>query len=74
MEKGVQAKSQQNESLKKFRIVTRETILAEAIPRDKLCGIGWAMNDEKAYDQKHWQGSNMLGKILMTRRDSLKKK
>lgn len=62
----------QHEDLRKRLLATEDRIMAEASPYDLIWGIGFRVNDDLALDQKNWKGKNLLGKILMSVRDSLK--
>lgn len=62
----------QHEDLRKRLLATEDRIMAEASPYDLIWGIGFRANDDLALDQKNWKGKNLLGKILMSVRDSLK--
>lgn len=58
-------KFRQNKHLKDALLETGKKILAEASPYDRVWGIGLASSDERAMNPFLWQGSNLLGKILM---------
>ena len=62
----------QHEDLRIRLLATEDRIMAEASPYDLIWGIGFRANDDLALDQKNWKGKNLLGKILMSVRDSLK--
>ncbi|WP_273211975.1 NADAR family protein [Runella zeae] len=66
-------KFSQNEDLKAFLLNTKDRILVEASPVDKIWGIGPAANDEKVENPKLWKGLNLLGFALMKVRDRLRK-
>jgi ribA/ribD-fused uncharacterized protein len=68
----VQAKFEQNESLGQLLLATRDKIIAEASPYDKIWGIGLSPDDLRARDPKNWDGGNYLGEILMIVRDKLR--
>lgn len=61
--KGVYLKFSQNEELKQLLLDTKDAILVEAAPRDKIWGIG--ISKKSALEGKPWNGQNLLGKILM---------
>ena len=71
MSEGVHGKFDQNTNLRNLILATGCTTLAEASPRDNVWEIGLSMYDEKAYDQKCWQGANKLDKILLACQDQL---
>ncbi|MEU9884532.1 NADAR family protein [Sphaerisporangium sp. NPDC051011] len=57
--------------LKAFLLATRDRVLVEASPRDRIWGIGLAASDERAASPATWQGLNLLGFALMRARDAL---
>ncbi len=63
----------QHVDLKERLLATGNKILAEASPVDKVWGIGLAADDDHILDETNWTGQNLLGKALMSVRDSLKK-
>lgn len=67
------AKFEQNPSLKEILLSTRNKTIVEASPFDKIWGIGLHWNDERILDEKNWRGQNLLGKVLMKVRNTLKK-
>ena len=71
--KGNLAKFSQNENLKQFLLNTKDKILAEASPYDKIWGIGMAQDDKDIYNSDKWKGENLLGKALMKVREIIKK-
>lgn len=68
---GNRAKFGQNAGLRRWLLDTGEAILAEANPKDFIWGIGLAENDPAALDPLRWQGTNLLGKVLMAVRAEL---
>ena len=66
-------KFKQNIELKQFLINTKERILVEASPVDRIWGIGLSGDNEKAQNPKQWKGLNLLGFALMEVRDELRK-
>jgi ribA/ribD-fused uncharacterized protein len=68
--KGLFLKFSQNIKLKNFLLNTKDKILAEASPYDKIWGIGISVNDAK--NGKAFNGTNWLGECLMKVRDELK--
>ncbi len=68
---GTLHKFTQSEDLKKYLIDTKNKILVEASPVDKIWGIGLAVDNEKAANPKCWKGLNLLGFALMEVRDIL---
>ncbi|MFC4053434.1 NADAR family protein [Actinomadura syzygii] len=69
--KGNEAKFGQNEELREYLVGTRNRVLVEASPLDRVWGIGLAADDPRAGRPAAWQGLNLLGFALMTVRDSL---
>ncbi|MFI0367791.1 NADAR family protein [Actinomadura sp. 1N219] len=69
--KGNEAKFAQNNELLDYLLGTRNRILVEASPRDRVWGIGMAADDPNAENPSAWKGQNLLGFALMTARDSL---
>ncbi|ELA3156738.1 NADAR family protein [Listeria monocytogenes] len=66
-----QAKFSQNEELKKFLMQTKNRILVEASPVDKIWGIGMATDNQNVENPLYWKGLNLLGFALMAVRDEL---
>ena len=62
----------QNKDLKEFLLNTKDRVLVEASPVDRIWGIGLAADNEKATNPKRWNGLNLLGFALMEVRDMLK--
>jgi len=67
------AKFSQNPKLSEFLINSRNRILVEASPRDRIWGIGLTEDDPKANNPNLWNGLNLLGFALMKVRYQLKK-
>jgi ribA/ribD-fused uncharacterized protein len=70
--KGNLQKFKQCPNLKQFLIDTKNKVLVEASPFDKIWGIGLAEDNEKIKNPKCWKGLNLLGFALMEVRDILK--
>ncbi|GAB3993979.1 hypothetical protein GCM10028807_30610 [Spirosoma daeguense] len=51
---------------------TKDRILVEASPVDRIWGIGLAADNDRAENPKLWNGLNLLGFALMEVRDRLK--
>jgi ribA/ribD-fused uncharacterized protein len=64
-------KFSQSENLKKKLLDTKDNIIVEASPYDKIWGIGLCSTDSRAHNIKTWKGANKLGKILMEVRNTL---
>lgn len=65
------AKFCQNEKLHKYLSSTGESVLVEASPYDRVWGIGLKQEDKRAANPLEWQGSNLLGFVLMDVRERL---
>lgn len=65
------AKFGYHKDLREFLLNTRERILMEASPVDKIWGIGLAEDDPASQKPNLWKGSNLLGFALMEVRDQL---
>ena len=66
------AKFGQNQVLKDILLKTGDKILVEGASYDRVWGVGLAWNDPLILDEKHWLGTNWLGKTLMRVRNALK--
>ena len=66
-------KFSQDENLKDFLISTKNDIIVEASPYDKIWGIGMSADDEFVENPTRWKGENLLGFALMEVRDELSK-
>lgn len=64
-------KFSQNEELYRFLIETKDKILVEASPYDKIWGIGIRKNTEGILEPSKWKGLNLLGFILMDVRNRI---
>ena len=62
----------QHEDLKEFLLSTKNRVLVEASPRDRIWGIGMSQNHENVENPNLWRGQNLLGFALMEVRDQLK--
>ncbi|OUJ74529.1 NADAR family protein [Hymenobacter crusticola] len=61
----------QASDLQEFLLNTKNQVLVEASPVDKIWGIGLAADDEKVENPMRWNGLNLLGFALMEARDRL---
>lgn len=68
---GLQEKFLQNEKLKEQLKATGKSVLAECAVKDRIWGIGLAMNDPDRLEKDKWKGQNLLGYTLMMVRDKL---
>ena len=64
-------KFSQNAELKHFLTSTRQRVLVEASPQDRIWGIGLAADDPRAQYPEKWLGENLLGFALMEARERL---
>ena len=65
------AKFTQNEDMAKTLISTGNKKLVEGAHYDRIWGVGLAWDDPKIIDPANWRGTNWLGEILMSVRDTL---
>jgi ribA/ribD-fused uncharacterized protein len=65
-------KFRQNPDLLTFLLGTRDRVLVEASPLDRIWGIGLAATDERVHDPASWRGLNLLGEALMRARETLR--
>lgn len=70
--KGNKAKFGQNPDLKEYLLSTRDAILVEASPFDKIWGIGLDRETAINGSVEDWKGENLLGCALMEVRDWLR--
>ena len=70
--KGNVAKFSQNEDLRAFLLNTKERVLVEASPLDKIWGIGMGEDNPNCENPTLWNGTNFLGFCLMEVRDILR--
>lgn len=71
--RGNLAKFMQNEELMRFLLQTRDRVLVEASPVDRIWGIGRAADDPDIEQPGKWRGENLLGWALMEVRDELRR-
>lgn len=62
----------QNNDFKNKLINTKDKILVEASPYDRIWGIGLHYENDDVLDEKNWKGLNLLGKALMEVREKIK--
>ncbi len=65
-------KFSQNTDLKQFLLNTKNRILVEASPVDKIWGVGMAQDHPNIENPVEWKGENLLGFALMKVRNQLK--
>jgi ribA/ribD-fused uncharacterized protein len=64
-------KFSQNSDLRKKLLDTKNKIIVEASPFDKIWGIGLAESNPSIKYKSKWKGTNLLGHALMKVRDKL---
>lgn len=69
--RGSTAKFGQDAELRAYLLGTRDRVLVEASPVDRVWGIGLAADDERAASPARWRGLNLLGFALMEARAAL---
>ena len=72
MYEGCYAKFSQNPDMKEQLLATGDTIMVEASPMDKIWGIGRKASDPLARKIAQWKGLNLLGRVLMQVRETLR--
>ncbi|MEI0496343.1 NADAR family protein [Brachyspira intermedia] len=66
-------KFSQNTDLRNFLLSTKNKVLVEASPYDKVWGIKMKYDDENIENPFCWKGENLLGFALMEVRDEIKR-
>jgi ribA/ribD-fused uncharacterized protein len=66
------AKFSQNPELEGYLLGTKDKVLVEASPVDRVWGIGLAADNELAMNPEQWRGLNLLGFALMEVRQRLR--
>jgi ribA/ribD-fused uncharacterized protein len=66
------AKFGQNPALATYLLNTKDRVLVEASPVDRIWGVGLAADDEKIGNPERWRGTNLLGFSLMRVRERLR--
>ncbi|MBW5382979.1 NADAR family protein [Brachyspira pilosicoli] len=66
-------KFSQNADLRNFLLNTKNKVLVEASPYDKVWGIKMKYDDENIENPFFWKGENLLGFALMEARDEIKR-
>jgi ribA/ribD-fused uncharacterized protein len=69
--RGNVAKFGQDAALRAYLLDTRQRVLVEASPRDRIWGIGLGATDPAAADPSRWRGLNLLGFALMEARERI---
>lgn len=68
---GCLMKFSQNPYLNEFLQLTKDSLIAEANPKDKVWAIYLDQNDPRALVPEKWLGQNLLGRVLMEVRTKL---
>lgn len=66
-------KFSQYDNLKEFLISTKDSVIVEASPYDKIWGTGISINDADSRNPDKWKGTNLLGFAIMEARDLILK-
>lgn len=69
--RGNLAKFSQHPELRAFLLATKNRVIVEASPRDRIWGIGLGASNARAENPLQWRGLNLLGFALMEVRDRL---
>lgn len=69
--RGNVAKFRQNIELREFLLNTKQRVLVEASPTDRIWGIGLTADDPDVENPEKWKGLNLLGFALMKVRAEL---
>jgi ribA/ribD-fused uncharacterized protein len=64
-------KFNQNPAWKELLLLTKEAMLVEASPTDKIWGVGMTEDNPDIVDQTKWKGTNWLGKAIMIARGEI---
>lgn len=70
--RGNVAKFSQHEGLTQFLLNTKDRILVEASPRDRIWGIGMGKSNPDAANPSRWRGLNLLGFALIAVREHIR--
>ena len=61
----------QNKNLVEELINTKNKVMVESSPSDKIWGVGLHESDDRILNESNWTGENRLGKVLMQIRSEL---
>jgi ribA/ribD-fused uncharacterized protein len=64
-------KFSQHDAMRFFLLSTKQQVIVEASPYDRIWGIGMSQDDPRATLARTWDGENLLGFALMEVRDLL---
>lgn len=71
VEDGNYAKFSQSAELREYLVNTKQRVLVEASPVDRVWGIGLSADDEDVQNPLKWRGLSLLGFALMRVRERL---
>lgn len=71
VKRGIRAKFLQNTDITEILLSTNNAVLAECARNDEQWGIGIDIDDERRFFPSNWNGTNLLGRILMEIRQEL---
>jgi ribA/ribD-fused uncharacterized protein len=66
------AKFSQSSRLTAYLLATKDRVLVEASPVDRIWGVGLSADDEHIENPERWRGLNLLGFALMRVREHLR--
>jgi len=69
--RGNVAKFSQNENMLDLLLKTKNRVIVEASPRDRVWGIGMGQSNPHVENPNFWKGRNLLGYALMEARKEL---
>lgn len=70
--RGNLAKFSQDSNLRDRLLDTGDCFLVEANPKDVIWGIGHSEREARQMPSNQWRGQNLMGKVLMRVRESIK--
>ena len=70
--RGNVAKFGAHDDLRAFLLATKQRVIVEASPRDRIWGIGMGASNPDARLPARWRGRNLLGFALMEARERLR--
>lgn len=71
MKFAIKQKFSQNSEILEILRQTKDYMMVECNPYDKFWGAGCQLNSKEAENQTHWEGQNMMGRILCEVRQEL---
>lgn len=70
--RGNYCKFTQNIELRNYLLSSKDSIIVEASPQDRVWGVGMSASDRKIYNPSNWKGTNLLGFALMKVRENIR--